>query len=132
MAETVVVPLTGIEEIDQQHRQMVKNQDDLQDYLGSSYSFAAVFTALNTLMDYTRFHFTFEEQLLAQWNYPHLENHVAEHKLIADNVAALWDKIEAGQEIDDQMVHTIRGWILEHIKAEDLQYAGFLSGAPAP
>lgn len=127
MTEQVVVPLTGIEEIDQQHTQLVKCLDDLQDYIGGPYGFAAAFTALNTLLDYTRFHFAFEEQLLGQWNYPHLDNHIAEHKAIADDVAALWDGIEAGREIDEKMVQTIRGWILDHIKAEDLQYANFLA-----
>ena len=118
---------TGIEEIDQQHRQLVRCLDQLAEFADGSYGFAANFTALNTLLDYTRQHFVFEEDLLARCNYPLLAEHIAEHQAITAKVTALWRAIEAGEEAEASVVLTIRSWILEHINAEDTQYARFIA-----
>jgi hemerythrin len=80
-------------------------------------------------MDYVRSHFEFEEQFLANCNYPYLEEHKTEHRILAADVARLWGEIEAGQNVEEKMVKTIRTWILEHINAEDIQYAKFFERA---
>ena len=99
--------------------------DDLQQFSGGTYGFAAAFTVLNTLMEYVRSHFEFEEQFLANCNYPHLEEHKAEHQILAADVTRLWAEIEAGHNVEAKLVAMIRGWILDHINAEDIQYAKF-------
>ena len=59
MAETEVVSKTGITEIDRQHAQLLKRLDDLLVFVGGDFEFSASLTALSTLMDYTREHFTY-------------------------------------------------------------------------
>jgi len=127
MSSSVVIVLTGVDEIDRQHGQLVKCLNDLTEFVGSKFEFAAVFTAINTLLDYTVQHFAYEEELLASANYPLLEQHIAEHKLIKAAVLQLWDKIEAGnEEVAETLVSTIRTWIIDHINAEDVEYSKYL------
>lgn len=133
MTEPIAVSLTGIDEIDRQHAQLVRCLNELVEFTGGSYEFAAVFTAINTLLDYARQHFSYEEELLASWHYPLLEKHIAEHRAIAENLQTLWARIEMGDEvIAEQLVTTIRKWILEHINAEDIEYVNFRKRTQAP
>jgi hemerythrin len=131
MAEPVVISKTGVAEIDRQHAQLVKCLDELSVFVGGNFEFSASLTALTTLIDYTREHFAYEEGLLADCSYPLLNEHIAEHQTITANAEALWKEIEAGNEICEQLVLTIRKWIVEHINSEDVQFAKFIEANPA-
>ena len=102
MDQRIEVIKTGIKDIDAQHQKLVKCLDELNEYAGGTYGFAAAFTVLNTLMDYVKSHFEFEEQFLAKCNYPHLEEHKEEHRKLADDVKRLWGEIEAGQDVEEK------------------------------
>lgn len=130
MAETIVISKTGIAEIDRQHSQLVKCLDELSVFVGGNFEFSASLTALTTLIDYTNEHFTYEESVLADSGYPLLDEHKAEHQAITANAEALWNEIEAGNEIGEQLVMTIRKWIVDHINAEDVLFAKIYSDAP--
>jgi len=126
MSEPIVVSLTGVAEIDAQHAQLVKCLDDLMEFVGGIFEFSAVFTAIQALLDYTQQHFAYEEQLMSDWGYPLLNQHIDEHGAIESDVRALWAKVEAGDEVlAEQLVLTIRTWIVDHINAEDIEFAKF-------
>lgn len=128
MTDSIVLLLTGIPEIDRQHTLLVKCLDDLLDFVGGKYEFAAGFTAIQTLLDYTEQHFAFEEDLLAKCAYPKLDAHIAEHKELLAEVRSQWARIERGDaDIAQEVAKIIRQWILEHINAEDVEYAKYLS-----
>jgi hemerythrin len=126
MTEADAILQTGIAEIDRQHAQLVKCLDELSVFVGGNFEFSASLTALTTLIDYTRDHFAFEESVLASCHYPLLAEHIAEHNTITANAEALWLEVEAGNEIGEQLVPTIRKWIVDHINAEDIQFANFI------
>ena len=131
MAVSDVISKTGVAEIDRQHALLVKCLDELSVFVGGNFEFSASLTALTTLIDYTREHFTYEEGVLADSGYPLLDEHIAEHQTITANAEALWKEIEAGNEIGEQLVLTIRKWIIDHINSEDVQFAKFIEANPA-
>ena len=130
MAEPDVISKTGIAEIDRQHAQLVKCLDELSVFVGGNFEFSASLTALTTLIDYTREHFAYEENMLARCHFPLLDEHIAEHRTITANAEALWNEVEAGNEMGEQLVLTIRKWIVDHINAEDIQFAKFIKALP--
>lgn len=125
MSEAIAISLMGIDQIDRQHAQLIKSLDDLLGYVDGSYGFAATLTALSTLLEYTRQHFADEEALLADWGYPWLREHTAEHAAIAADVEQAWKDLESGRDLDERIVATLRKLIVDHINAEDIQYADF-------
>jgi len=128
MPEAIVLLKTGISDIDRQHAQLLIYLRDLKEFVGGKYEFAAAFTAVNALLDYTQQHFAYEEGLLLRYGYPRLEEHIAEHMTLIENVRRQWDKIEQGySDIALEVVETIERWIVEHINAEDIEYAKFLN-----
>lgn len=128
MSTAIVVSQTGINEIDRQHAQLLKCLDDLMAFVGGHYEFAAVFTAVQVLLDYVQQHFAYEEDLLRSWDYPDLAKHIVEHQAIETDVRNLWSQLESGDEtVTEKLVQTIRQWIVKHINEEDIEYAKFRS-----
>lgn len=121
---------TQIEEIDRQHAGLVKALDDLLEYAGGSYDFAASLTALGSLLEYTEAHFSYEEQLMREWGYPNLEEHIAQHAGFTAKVEALWKSAESGEVMSGEIIATIRDWIVQHINEEDAQYAARATPSP--
>jgi hemerythrin len=131
VTDNILLLRTGIAEIDVQHAGLVKCLDDLVSFIGGPYEFSAGFTAIQELLEYVKKHFAFEEELLAAHDYPLLDEHIAEHQAIASEVQKCWAGFEQGfDDISQQLVVTIRKWILDHINAEDIEYAKFLGTSP--
>lgn len=128
MQQFIPLSKTGIDEIDRQHTQLIKCLDDLLKFVDTDYSYSASLTAIVALMNYTKEHFAYEEKLLAECAYPLLDKHIDEHKVISDDVMQYWSQIEAGAEIGKELVHAIRHWIIDHINAEDMEFADYLAG----
>lgn len=121
---------TGHAEIDRQHAQLVACLDELRGFVHGRYSFAAGFTAVQTLLNYTAEHFAFEEDLLRRWNYPELTEHIDQHRSLVAEVRSQWDRVEQeGADIAMEVVETIERWVVEHINGADVAFAEFVRPA---
>lgn len=122
-----VLPLkTGIAEIDRQHGQLREYLDEFLVFANGAFEFSAMFTALQRLLEYTDWHFAYEEQLLSSWGYPQHECHSTEHRALTDKVRELWRRFEAGEALEaDVVIKMITEWIIGHINEEDAEYAEF-------
>jgi len=128
MPDPISILKTGIPDIDRQHEQLLTCLGELKEFVGGKYEFAAAFTAVQALFDYTERHFAYEEGLLTRCCYPHLDEHISEHNSLIENVRRQWDRIELGySDIAREVVETIERWIVEHINAEDIEYAKFVN-----
>lgn len=123
----ITILKTGDTEIDRQHAQLVACLDELRGFLHGSYSFAAGFTAIQTLISYTEEHFAFEEDRLRQWGYPELTEHIEQHRSLVAEVRRQWDRVEQeGADIAREVVATIEHWIVDHINVSDFKFAEFV------
>lgn len=123
MPSNVPLPNIGIQEIDEQHAQLVACLDRLELWVEKGLGFAAALDALNSLNTYVEEHFTFEEAFLRQHRYPKLEEHVEEHQKIKAELSRLTQRVLNGGDIDQELLGLIRKWIVTHIGVEDVEYA---------
>jgi hemerythrin len=123
MPSSVQLPKIGIQEIDNQHAQLVACLDRLELWVEKGQGFAAALDALNSLNTYVEEHFTFEEAFLLQHCYPKLEEHIEEHRQIKAELTRLTQRVLDGGDIDQELLGLIREWIISHIGVEDVEYA---------
>lgn len=123
------IPETGLAEIDRQHADLIASMEKLSAWIGTKSEMSAVFSAISYLNDYVDRHFVFEERMLAECGYPHLKEHMEEHERLRQRVADLTSKILEGEEITDEIVGTMREWLIGHIGEEDVEYARHLKTA---
>ncbi len=112
-----------IQALDEDHQHMVK----LVNQLAQSADAVAVRTALDELIAHVRFHFTHEEEFLAEIGYPHLARHKREHAMQLAEFVLLQRDMEADQDLglDQAILEGIKSWFLNHVIAEDKVYAAY-------
>ncbi len=117
---------TGNSEIDKQHSIMQDCLADLASHCDGNSEPAALLGALDVLFGYAEWHFTFEERLLERAKYPHLDEHVAEHRAIIGQLENLRGKLANGNKDAVRLIAMINHWIIDHVNHEDGKSAAYL------
>ena len=117
----------GIDSIDQQHKKLLNLINQLQTAVDYSTGEEFERDALDELVAYTRTHFSYEEGLLQQNDYPGFEPHKAVHEKMIKKVEDVLSEYE--QDHDAAMsnaVEFLKDWLINHINGTDKEYSSFL------
>jgi hemerythrin len=112
---------TGIEPIDQQHRQMVDYINQLEVAIEQKDT-AEVGKVLDAVADYCLSHFAFEERLQKEIGYKFAKSHKAVHDLFVKRLVKYREKHRAGEDVAKQLHEMLSTWLLLHIKREDKNF----------
>lgn len=112
----------GIGEIDEQHKWLVEQTNQLHDALEAGADREAVGDILENLMDYTMNHFIVEEDLFARLGYPESAAHKEEHDAFTSKVMTLLDRHENGEFAGDDALLLLKEWLTHHILKVDKAY----------
>ncbi|MDO4248108.1 MAG: bacteriohemerythrin [Neisseria sp.] len=112
----------GIEEIDRQHQQLVECINDLHE-AHHNHNREAVGSALDALIQYTVEHFAYEEEILRQSDYPLLTAHARVHQHFVDKVNTFKGRFNNGDDIGQELLDLMEGWLFMHIRRNDHGYA---------
>ena len=83
---------------------------------------------LDKIIQHAQVHFAFEEQLMAEHNYPNDERHTADHARLIKQAVRYMEKFKADSpQSHIPLIHFPEDWLTFHIVAEDKQFADFLS-----
>ena len=118
----------GIPSIDEQHKQLIALINKLNQAMAEGESTSVVADILKGLTEYTRFHFSFEEELLNQYDYPLTKDHQQEHARLIDRVEQFnFDFTQdPGGSISLELMHFLTNWLVSHIQGSDRDYSEFL------
>lgn len=117
----------GIESIDKQHKRLIDLINQLKTAVDYSTDEEFERSALTALVDYTKTHFTYEEELMEKYGYPDYESHQAEHQKMIREVEKVLKEYE--EDHDRAMEHALaflKSWLINHINGTDKQYSDFL------
>lgn len=119
----------GIDSIDQQHRKLVNLINQLQTAVNYSTGEEFEREALDELVNYTKTHFTFEEGLMEQNDYPDFESHRAQHKYMIQKVEAVLAEYEKDRDTAmNNALNYLSEWLINHINGTDKEYSSYLIG----
>jgi hemerythrin len=119
----------GFEEIDGQHRQLLRYIEDAVAAVESD-ECARVKTAVSELGDYLMAHFAAEESFMEQASYPERARHKAAHDIFMQDFTQLGRELAmAGLSplVRQWIVARVPEWIRFHIHANDIQLGRFLA-----
>lgn len=119
----------GIEEIDNQHKKLVALANDLYDIaVGSIADYKAKMPSiLKGLADYTVYHFSEEEKLMAKYNYASLPLHKSAHSSFVAEVSQQIKKFGQGDQKDALTLYAfVANWVVMHIAQADHVWARYV------
>lgn len=116
---------TGISVIDKQHHRIVQYINELND-ISRTHSREQLAHVLQELVDYTLSHFAFEESLMEEAKYPFLNGHKKVHDMFSRRVGDFMQRFSMGEDITEELLITLRSWLINHIKADDNDYAAIV------
>lgn len=133
----------GLEEIDQQHQQLIILMNRLElitKYSPNSINYTEkLITVIEQLINYTVLHFSTEEVLMKMFDYPDYENHKNGHEkfvlLVSEKKQDLLTLIEIEPDIQKrneyvcaqakEIFEYLQNWLLNHIMKSDKLYSEF-------
>ena len=117
----------GIDSIDQQHKRLISLINQLQTAVDYSTGEEFEREALDELVDYTKTHFSYEEELMQKYAYPEFEPHKAQHQKMIQQVEEVLAEYE--QDHDRAMrraLDFLKQWLINHINGTDKEYSEYL------
>jgi len=121
--------ITGIELIDNQHKQLVDLTNNLYTAcLGGNEELPDLFRdAMHHMVEYVQHHFNTELELLKQINYPDYHNHKVMHNTLVNDIISSANDFKEGKHfVPNHFVRTLKDWIFGHIAVNDKDYALFV------
>lgn len=114
----------GVPKMDGQHQRLVEIANQLFRAMKSGDAGDSVGKVLDSLVEYTTFHFSDEEKLLRESGFPNYMPHKKIHEKLIRDVSGLYDEFKGGNRtVSLRIVKFLKAWLVEHIMGEDAKYA---------
>jgi hemerythrin-like metal-binding protein len=116
----------GIKEFDEHHKRLISLVNQLYDAMQVGKGGQELHQILDSLFEYTVFHFSSEEKMLLRNGYPEYQKHFVEHEALKSKVIEYRSKVERGQVgTSVQVANFLKDWLKNHILVEDKKYGPF-------
>ncbi|MFI3138194.1 MAG: bacteriohemerythrin [Methylococcaceae bacterium] len=110
----------GVNEIDNQHKKLIDLINQLNDAMKAGKGADVLGKVLSELVNYTVYHFGYEEGLMGQHKYEESPTHKGEHKKFVDTVGDFKKKFDSGNAvITVEIMNFLRDWLTNHIMKTD-------------
>ena len=120
--------MLDVREIEQQHQQLVRLFNKLNDAVKNRTSRKEIYQIIDDVIEFTRLHFEAEELLMLQSGYPEIEAHREKHKQLISEALHLKAKLDyVGDEMfTDWFTHWPFARVLAHIQYADKQIKDYI------
>jgi len=126
--------LTGIKEIDYEHRCLIEDINKLHRELLSHVDMDRIGNTLGRIHARMQAHFALEEHIMVSHEYPHYPEHKAEHERLLDEYTEFMTKFERDPNLGDReaIEGTLRQWVVDHILISDKKMSLMLASGKRP
>ena len=119
--------------LDDQHRQLVDIVNQYDDAIRRELEPRHINEILNDLIGHTQEHFGFEENLLAEAQYPELRHHQDLHRQLLQKVERFqYDFVQGDTGVLQEIREYLKYWLVSHIVMDDNNYITHLKKASQP
>ena len=124
--------LTGVTEIDRQHRILVDTLSEAQVKLTSEMDDPLFEQITRDLLAYAIYHFNTEEQLMQKYSYDtgapeEARSHLAAHRGFSEQVVALRGEAHSGEPNSrKELLVFLKDWLTNHIMTTDKRLGQFI------
>ena len=125
--------VTGVTEIDEQHRILVNSINEVNTRLSNTTINAEILEKITQdLLSYALYHFETEESLMKEYNYAETHNedsanHQRQHRDFSATVVSVREGIKTEKLISrEDLLTFLNGWLVNHILNTDKMLGAFI------
>lgn len=117
----------GIGLIDDQHKKLLDILNELYESHKMGTGQQDIQDIINRLLDYTIYHFSNEEQLFKEYQYPHSSEHIDQHNEFTTQAKMFQDKCQSGNLIlSMKILDYLKDWTINHVLGSDKEFGAYL------
>ncbi len=114
-------------EIDLQHKKLIAMINDVNNALVSGSSRKDISRIFNSMVSYTKEHFSYEENLFSQYSYIHGITHKLDHSNFLIKTLELYSDFLNNRGVDlKSLLDFLVNWLQNHILIDDMRFGKFL------
>ncbi len=118
----------GVVSIDDQHKKLVTLLNQLHDGMIAGKGRDVLANVLKGLVDYTKTHFKYEEELFTRAGYPGAASHKKDHAELIQRVIDIHQKynMTGPAALTIPVMNFLKDWLTNHIQGSDKRYVPHL------
>ena len=121
----------GLDSIDDDHKKLLGMINQLQTASHYTTDDKMIEHILDDLIDYTKYHFSREEKIMLDCEYPNLAAHKKLHQDMIKQVSTFIDDYRLhNTRTIDEVTQFLKSWLINHINGSDKEYVPYLSNMP--
>jgi len=115
----------GVKAIDADHKKMVDMINELYDAILAGRGRKKVGSLLDHLVEYTKYHFAREEELLARTGYLDAAEHKRQHDEMAEWMKTAWRRYRSSTATAPslEVMSYLKDWLFDHVLGSDQKFA---------
>ena len=120
---------TGITLVDDQHKELIKRTNNLLEHMKTGQGNGEIIQVLEFLASYVIEHFTAEEKVMTDYNFPDYSSHKHQHTEFINTVNLLKQKMTPDKILSSFVLEVnkeICDWLIDHILKEDKEMAQYV------
>jgi len=124
------LPLVSLESMNKVHFEEVAVLNSLLEQLNSHVDFELISKSIEKLLDHMKEHFSSEEILMKEANYPSFQMHKADHDKVLNQARYAemeWRNRKDSEALIEYLEDDVVVWLDQHIKAMDTPLADFMT-----
>ncbi|MBI5006110.1 MAG: hemerythrin family protein [Nitrosomonadales bacterium] len=124
--------VTGVDEIDQQHRILVNSLNAANAKLTANTNLELLDQISRDLLSYALYHFETEEELMQEYGYADqdvsaAQHHLEQHRSFSSKVVAVREGLKVGTLISrEDLLSFLNDWLVNHILNTDKKLGAFI------
>jgi methyl-accepting chemotaxis protein/hemerythrin len=113
--------------IDEHHMKLLDLINELYGAMRQRKADTVIGEVAERLLEYTIYHFGYEEKIFDKHGYPEKEPHKKLHKIFIDKIADFKDDVERGKvTASTDIIRFLKDWLIKHIMVVDAKYTDFM------
>jgi|ERR1039457_2292905 hemerythrin-like metal-binding protein len=112
------------EGLDSHHIKLFDMLNTAYENVMSSLEVDSVLPIIDELSQYTKYHFSEEEQYIRKINFHDIDTHIAKHREFSDKIETLKSHYNGNNlEITQELIIVLGDWLLHHVLKDDRMYS---------
>jgi hemerythrin len=110
--------------LDRHHQQLFAVLNSVYENVMNSPELDSVVPKIDELSNYTKYHFSTEEQYMRDHGFPEIDDHIVKHREFTHTIDALRTSYHNNDlEVAKDLIVVLGEWLLQHVLKEDLKYS---------